>query len=76
MVGGIDVQGRKHVAVEIHRDRDSGVAEDLHHDPRVDVLSEQQAGAGVPKIVEALGRKISVAAEGCESPCEVSWLDR
>ena len=41
-----------YVAVDVHRDGDRAVAEQLHDRARMDALREQQRGGAMPKIVE------------------------
>lgn len=48
------LQHREHVAVEIHRDADAAVSENLHHHARVDTLDEEERRAGMTHIMEAL----------------------
>jgi hypothetical protein len=47
LLGGL---GRD-LAVNVHRDRDLAVPQDLHCDPRVDVESHQQRRAGTPGVM-------------------------
>jgi hypothetical protein len=46
-------QGGHDVAVEVHRRAHLAVAEQLHHDPRVHVLAQQDSGRGVPAVMQA-----------------------
>jgi hypothetical protein len=45
------------VAVDIQRDRDARMSQQLAHDLRVDPLGEQEGGTRVPEIVESRVRQ-------------------
>ena len=51
------LHGGDHVAVEVHRDSDLAVAQNLHDDAGVHALRQQQRGARVSQIMEAHARQ-------------------
>ena len=45
------LHGGEHVAVDIERDRDGGVAQPLLHDPGVDALMQGEGRVRMPQVV-------------------------
>lgn len=52
LIGCVVVQGGRHMAIDAERDCDSGMAESLLHDPRMDALLEGECRPGVAEAVE------------------------
>ncbi len=65
----------KHVAIQIQRRRDLGVAENVLHDFRMGVLGQQEGGAAVPLVMETHGRKPGFLQEILEALADVGFLE-
>lgn len=54
------------VGIDVHRDADLTVAEDLHDDPRRDAGRRQQRGAAVPRVVQSDHPQTGVSSNASE----------
>ena len=67
---------RGDLRVDLHRDRELGVPEDLHRDPGMHVQVDQQRGAGAPGVVHGDPPDAGRVAAAVPGAVEVARLDR
>ncbi len=64
------------MTVSVHGQADLAVAENIHHDTRLDPLRQQQQRTGMTQIVEALFGKTGLFECAMEVPNKVAGVDR
>lgn len=62
--------------VDVHRNGDLRMPEDLHHDPRRHASGKQERGASVSSVMQADAAQSRVLRDALERPAEVPRLDR
>lgn len=68
--------GRGYLCLDLHRDGDLTVPQDLHGDARVYVRSCQQGPAGLPGAVDGNSRHLGGSDAPAEAAVDVARLDR
>src|SRR6516164_2118596 len=72
---GLTLHPRRHMRIDVHRDRDCRMAQSLLHHLRMNAAGKQLRCMGVAKIVEAHAREATYAPNQiCELMGEASWL--
>ena len=66
---------RSHVAIGVERDADLRMSQDLHDHSGRHTLGEQDAGGGVPEIMDADLPKVSLADQLAERPVVVAGMN-
>jgi len=58
MATAASMHNRRDVRVEIHRRPGFGMAQNVHDDPRMDSLTDEQSGRRVPQVVKPTAREL------------------
>jgi hypothetical protein len=67
LLGGGSPEGWDDMAVRVERQADLAVSEGLHDDPRRNALGQEERGAGVAEVMEALTRESRSSKDGLEA---------